>query len=909
MRYFFILFFLMRMVLPQAFCVNSFVGKDIHSRKAVEIAASTADLKANIGDIEYINEDNDVRFVINYTAHSFYAPSFCRRIPVNIPPEKVYCVEIEPGGRKHFHRICEGSSIEFVRDMKYLQGARYYILFEGSYFDNGRYIRYVQHWYMKSDIVSVPVYISKSPVLKSDKNEILVGENLCLKINFDGGARIYEIVSSISSDFSSGECSAYWPSAGFENITVSKAGKYYFRARAWDKLPEEGGICSAWSNVLEIKVKLSAPYLFPINRPVFNSEYEISWADSNNNRSEGAIFEVIETNSGNNDISGKRLGWTKNLSYPISNKPGVYRYCVKSWNAMPEDGGVPSDCSNPIEVKVLSKAEFLDMIEERCFYYMLDSTYSNGLTRDRWKADFPAPDDNVSVSATGFYLSALTVGAERGWISKTDAEKKALITLNTLLHNVPVRHGFFKHFMTSGGQDTEFNCEYSTIDTAIVLAGALNAGEYFGGEVKERAKKLYDRVDWGYMFNWYNYLFHMGCGDYGNFLGLYDSYSEAVLLYILAIGSKTHPVPAYSFYNFSRRKRHFGNGKDFIFTFGGQLFTYQFPQLWVDFKGIKDGLGVDWYENSKSGVIANYDYAVSMGGEFGYSGVFWGISPCDGPDASYHSYGAKPSLWENEHDGTVAPYSVISSINYVEDKVVNTLANFYNNYGGEVWKNYGFVDGINNVKEWMGDRWYVGIDKGASLLALENYRSGLIWEYFMRNEFVINALVKMRFSGYSENYNIIEGFEGNSCFKSWNVSSTDVYNLSLEKENSHGGFTALKINYDKKGDMWACVEGEFNDEYRDLSGKDKLIFWANGYVKLLVKLEDGSCKGVDLLLADSGCASKQVAGGYGWTYFEYDLKQLNGIIDKSDIRRILFFIAPSETNVSGTLYLDDIIIE
>ena len=196
--------------------------------------------------------------------------------------------------------------------------------------------------------------------------------------------------------------------------------------------------------------------------------------------------------------------------------------------------------------EISSKDErFLNKLEKASFKYFIEEINpENGLIKDSSRPGSPA-----SVATVGFGLTAICIGESRGWISKKKAYERALQILRTFKYKVPEEHGFFYHFLDMRTAKRAWSSELSSIDTALFLAGALYAGEYFKGtEVERLAKELYERVEWPWMLNGKDVLC-MGWKPETGFLWYYwDSYSEAMLLYALAIGSPTHPIDEESWF-------------------------------------------------------------------------------------------------------------------------------------------------------------------------------------------------------------------------------------------------------------------------------------------------------------------------------------------------------------------------
>lgn len=348
----------------------------------------------------------------------------------------------------------------------------------------------------------------------------------------------------------------------------------------------------------------------------------------------------------------------------------------------------------------------------------------------------------ASIASVGYGFASLIVGVEHQWISYEEAYKRASKTLDTFLYHVERIHGFYYHFVNIRTAKREWNCELSIIDTAIFICGALTAGEYFGGEIKEKANQLYNDIDWEWYRNKETNQFYMGYTKEKGFWGSWDMYAEQLMLYVLSVASKTHPVEPSIYDNFEKKKQDYAGMQDIIFTYCGTLFTYQFSHAWIDFRNLQDKEGIDWFENSVKATKAARQYCIQNKEQYKtYGENSWGLTACVGPQG-YRSYGAKPCLvnLEKENDGTVAPCGAIGSIVFTPKETIELMEYLYNTYP-KLWSKYGFLDGYNLEKDelWVSKE-YIGIDKGISLIMIENYLSGKIWEYAMKNEVIQKGL-------------------------------------------------------------------------------------------------------------------------------------------------------------------------
>ena len=373
-----------------------------------------------------------------------------------------------------------------------------------------------------------------------------------------------------------------------------------------------------------------------------------------------------------------------------------------------------------------------------------------GLIRDK---DIYA-NEIASIASVGYGLAALIIGTERKWIKYEKAYKRAEKTLDTFLNNIEGENGFYYHFVSIKTGKREWNCEISIIDTAIFICGAIVAGEFFGKKVKEKAEELYKRINWEWYRNKNNNYFYMGYNPEKGFWGQWDMYAEQLMLYVLGVASPSFPINKQMYADFSKEKANYEDIKDIIYTYCGTLFTYQFSHAWIDFRETKDDNGIDWFENSVKATLANRKYCINNSKKFKTFGEnSWGLTACVGPKGYSGGYGAEPCLSdiEKQNDGTVAPCGSAGSIVFTPELSIKALEYFYNKVP-KLWGKYGFKDAYNLEN----GQWYakecIGIDKGTSMVMIENYLSELIWKNFMKNEYVQKGLDILGIKKTNEQY-------------------------------------------------------------------------------------------------------------------------------------------------------------
>jgi hypothetical protein len=386
---------------------------------------------------------------------------------------------------------------------------------------------------------------------------------------------------------------------------------------------------------------------------------------------------------------------------------------------------------------------FLTEIERRAFrYFWEQANPQTGLIKDRAANFGQDAYDVASSAAVGFGLTAICIGKAHGWILPKEGYQRALTTLHFFRDHMENIHGFYYHFVNLNTGERVWESEVSSIDTALFLAGALTVGQcYPGTEVESLANELYERTDFGWLLTDGGsrpgeLLIGHGWKPETGFLPYrWDTYSELMILYQLAIGSPTHPIPVDSWMAW---RRPAGEYAGYVSLAQGPLFTHQFSQAWLDLRCKQDTLGYDYFESSINATLANRQFAIDQSQWFStYSENVWGLTASDGPDGGYHAYGAPPGI--PLHDGTVAPSAPAGSIVFTPRLSTEALQTMYERYHDKLWGRYGFSNAFNLDQDWW-DQDVIGIDLGITLLMIENYRTGLVWETFMSHPAIQNAM-------------------------------------------------------------------------------------------------------------------------------------------------------------------------
>jgi len=405
----------------------------------------------------------------------------------------------------------------------------------------------------------------------------------------------------------------------------------------------------------------------------------------------------------------------------------------------------------PLIQRVLRQSDdsFLDDLSERSFrFFWEQSDPQTGLTRDRSASDRnPEERRNIgSIAATGFGLAALCIGADRNWIDSDQARSRVRNTLKFFAHHAPNERGWFYHCMDiRTGQRSGYHAtdrrmsEISSIDSALLMGGILTARQYFHDdtEIARLAEIIYQRMDFRWMLNGHPLLLSHGWTAEEGFLPYrWDSYCELTLLYLLGIGSPTHPLDPASWYAWNRETNVYG---DYRFIGTAPLFTHQFSHAFIDYRNRRETRGsrINWFENSVAATRANRQFCRNVARDFpGYSERIWGVTSSDSA-RGYVAWGGPPI--KCSIDGTVVPCAAGGSVMFTPEICIPALRAMYDRFGETVYRRYGFVDAFHPTNGWV-NRDYVGIDVGIGLLAAENLRSGNVWKWFMANPEVRKGL-------------------------------------------------------------------------------------------------------------------------------------------------------------------------
>ena len=419
----------------------------------------------------------------------------------------------------------------------------------------------------------------------------------------------------------------------------------------------------------------------------------------------------------------------------------------------------------------------LEKLQRETFGYFLHETNpANGLVIDKTAPNWPA-----SIAATGLALAAYPVGVERGFMARSAAVERTLNTLR-FFWNSPQGpepdatgyRGFYYHFLDMHTGRRVWQCEFSTVDSAFLLAGALAAGMYFDAEtadeqeIRTLADALYRRADWQWAQDQGATVTHGWKPESGFLKYRWEGYDEALLLYVLGLGSPTYPLPASSYAAWAstyRWEKCYG----YEYLYAGSLFTHQLSHVWIDFRGIQDAFmrdkGIDYFENSRRATYAQQQYAIANPLKLaGYAACCWGISASEGPgpetlkidgiERQFFDYVARGVPYGPD-DGTLAPFAVVASLPFAPEIVLFALDHCIHRAKLTQFNSYGFKASFNpshpgapgNPYGFWVSPWHFGLNQGPVVLMIENYRSGLLWRLMRNCPYIIGGLRQAGFGG------------------------------------------------------------------------------------------------------------------------------------------------------------------
>ncbi|MGZ4821380.1 MAG: glucoamylase family protein [Terriglobales bacterium] len=384
---------------------------------------------------------------------------------------------------------------------------------------------------------------------------------------------------------------------------------------------------------------------------------------------------------------------------------------------------------------------FLEALERANFLYFWEhANPESGLVKDRCKANGPDNTVVASIAATGFGLTALCIGHQRGYVGLDEARERVAVTLRFLSKKLTTHRGFFFHFANVSTGERVWDSEVSSLDTAILLCGILTCRQYFEphSEISHLAYDIFNRVDWTWLSEDTTLLSGGWAPEIGFLSYRWQSYSELMMMYLLGLGSLTYPLRPEAWTAWKRTTFEY-DGLRYIGSFA-PLFVHQYSQAWFDFRGQRDRY-TDYFQNSIAATEAHRRFCLELNNQFpDYSEDLWGITASDS-QKGYVVWGGPPAI--GPIDGTVVPSAAAGSLPFLPQPAMRVLRTIKDRYP-KAWNKYGFVNAFNPLKQWY-DPDVIGIDTGITMLMAENARTGFVWQTFMKN---LEAQRGMRRAGF-----------------------------------------------------------------------------------------------------------------------------------------------------------------
>jgi hypothetical protein len=401
------------------------------------------------------------------------------------------------------------------------------------------------------------------------------------------------------------------------------------------------------------------------------------------------------------------------------------------------------------------------MLQEACFrYYWVGAHPVAGMALE----NIPGDDRIVATGASGFGIMALIVGVDREFITRQQGLER-MNQIVTFLEKAPRYHGAWSHFMDGAtGQSLPvfdaIDNGGDLVETAFLMQGLLSARQYFRGssEAEEslfrRISKLWETVEW----DWYRQspqsdaLYWHWSPQWSWYINhRLTGFNEAMIVYLLAIASPTHGVPAglyysgwanqedvgakyregwsntHEGYNYVNGNTYYGIKLDVGVGSGGPLFFAHYSYMGFDARGIHDRFA-DYFNNNRTIAEINLAYCKDNPGQHkGYGSDFWGLTASDGP-RGYLPH--EPTL--RDDDGTMTFTGALSSFPYTPRASMDVLKHIYRDLGDRTWGVYGPRDAMNLNEDWVAPI-FMGLNQAPITVMIENYRTGLIWKLFMSN--------------------------------------------------------------------------------------------------------------------------------------------------------------------------------
>ena len=415
----------------------------------------------------------------------------------------------------------------------------------------------------------------------------------------------------------------------------------------------------------------------------------------------------------------------------------------------------------------------LDRLQRAAFGYFMEATNpANGLIADTSREGSPC-----SIAVVGFALSCYPVAVERGWMQRDDAVQRTLKVLRFFRDsdqsgtpNATGHRGFYYHFLSMETGTRVWHSELSMVDTALLIAGALTAASYFNEntpdekELRRLVEALYRRIDWHWVQDERGSI-RQGWKPESGFLHyLWQGYNEAIVLYVLALGSPTYPLDGNGYEAWTVTYQ-WENLYGYDFLYAGPLFIHQFSHAWIDLRGLRDRFmrekRSDYFENTRRAIMVQREYAERNPNELaGYNNNCWGLTACDGPTGEMvtvpqgrtHLFGyAARGVPYGPDDGTISAWAALASLPFAPAIALHTAASMLQRYP-EILSGDRYTTSFNpSLVQDDGSAWvsagHFGLDQGIVVMMIENHRSELIWRLMRSCPYIQTGLRRAGFRG------------------------------------------------------------------------------------------------------------------------------------------------------------------
>jgi len=480
----------------------------------------------------------------------------------------------------------------------------------------------------------------------------------------------------------------------------------------------------------------------------YDSHLELRW-----NAPSGQFIRIFRAGEGQEWQFLERVPIQDSLyiDFVGHNNDTSYQYAITTLDQVGRESA-PSDTLSG-RAKPMDDEDFLDMVQAYTFRYFWDFAHpESGLTRER-----NTSDDVVTMGGSGFGCMAILVGIERGYITRSEGLQR-LLTIVDFLESADRFYGVFPHWMNGTNGSTipfsTFDDGGDIVETAFLLQGLLTVRTYFSGNsanevvLRQKITNIWETVNW----NWYrkqdeSIIYWHWSPNHGFRINLpVRGFNESLIVYVLAASSPTHTVPARTYHegwagnNYENGRTYFGTQLPLGPGRGGPLFFTHYSFMGLDPRGLSDDYA-NYFTQGVAQTTINRDWCIVNPGNYeGYGENCWGLTASDDPIQGYLAH--EPD--QSRDNGTITPTAALSSMPYTPEASIAALKHMYRTYGEELWGPMGFYDAFNPSLGWTADS-YLAIDQGPIIGMIENYRSGLLWDYFMQDEAVLSGLDQLGF--------------------------------------------------------------------------------------------------------------------------------------------------------------------